>query len=496
MSTVEEHTTTARARVSAGRRKLQELASTKSAHATILMLYAISVAWPIRLQLGPAYITMSRLLIIVLLIPMLLRLFSGRYGGIKLPDYLVIFYCIWAYIALSANHGAGTVSEFAVMFFVETTGAYLVGRIYIRNRADFFCFIKYLLIIAMISIPFVIVEMKTGRPVIIEFIRSVNPAPDIIRLPGNVNYEKRIGLERSQFTLGHPILYGVFCSSLMALALTVRTQNMGVFAKTFWGVVVAASTFASLSSAAFLSALLQLAILGFERTTRMIKARWKLLAAAFVAAYIVVDILSNRSPIVVFVSVFSFSPATAYNRILIWEFGSAEVWRHPIFGIGNNDWVRPSWMVPSIDNHWLLQTMRYGLPGGVALMTAVLWILIKVGRSKIGENIDLIIVKRGYMAGLIGWCIALGTVAINVEVNSYFMTLLAGGIWIIDEAQRNGADPIDDDPRRRRNRRKQPAGADLNRGERGKTAVSMAERGRPKRAPRSDVASRRRQLRR
>ena len=47
---------------------------------------------------------------------------------------------------------------------------------------------------------------------------------------------------------------------------------------------------------------------------------------------------------------FTFSTTSAYNRIIIFEYGSAEVMRNPIFGIGLGDWIRPVWMSDSMDN--------------------------------------------------------------------------------------------------------------------------------------------------
>lgn len=403
-----------------------------SVNALILLLYTISIVWPIKFQIGPAYMTVSRMMIIALLVPMALRVMSGTYGGIKRPDYFILLYCLWAFIALSANHGVGNVLEFSVMFFVETAGAYLIGRVFIRNQDDFYCFVKYLLIAVACAVPFVMVEMLTGNPTIIEFLRKVNPAPEFFKLPPTNNYEPRMGLYRSQFTFVHPILFGVFCASLMALALTVRTYAQSTPHKVFWGMIVGIGTFASLSSGALLSAMLQLSLLVFERVTRAIKSRWKLLSITLVVLYFTLDLLSNRSPVELFISVFTFNQATSFNRLLIWEYGSAEVWRHPVFGIGNNDWVRPEWMVPSIDNQWLLQTMRYGIPGGFFLIFSVLWVLFKVGKVDMSNNHRLQLLQRGYLSCMIAWCIALGTVAINVEVASYFMTLLAAGIWMLD----------------------------------------------------------------
>lgn len=421
----------------------------KSANGLVLFIYTLTVVWPIKFQIGPVYTTFSRILIICLLIPMLLRLMSGRYGGIKPPDYLIMLHCVWAYIALSVNHGLLNVSEFSIMYFVEMTGAYLIGRIFIRSVDDLAAFVKYLLIFILFSLPFSVIETQTGKSIINEFLRDVNPAPEIFRLPGDVDYEPRFGLLRAQFTLVHPIMYGVFCASLMAFALTLHTKGKGVFSKIFWGSIVWITTVTSVSSAAVLSALLQLGFLLIERFTRFIKGRWRLLGFASVGLYIFLEIFASHSPIAVFVSKFAFNPSTANNRILIFQYGSAEVMRHPIFGIGNNDWVRAPWMLRSVDNHWLLKFMRYGIPGGGLLLVVVIYSLTVAGRAKTAGNEALALAQRGYMICMIGWCIALGTVAINVEVNSYFMTLMAGGIWLADAGTRP-AEPVDDLNARRR----------------------------------------------
>ena len=68
----------------------------------------------------------------------------------------------------------------------------------------------------------------------------------------------------------------------------------------------------------------------------------------------------------------TFNSGTAYWRLHIWNFGSAEVWRNPLFGIGLNDWARPSWMwTASVDNFWLLTAMRYGIPAFLLLVAGI-----------------------------------------------------------------------------------------------------------------------------
>ena len=57
---------------------------------------------------------------------------------------------------------------------------------------------------------------------------------------------------------------------------------------------------------------------------KMTGAKWKLLALLGVLAYIVVDLLSNRSPIQVLISYGTFNQGTAYNRVLIWRLRDGE----------------------------------------------------------------------------------------------------------------------------------------------------------------------------
>jgi hypothetical protein len=45
----------------------------------------------------------------------------------------------------------------------------------------------------------------------------------------------------------------------------------------------------------------------------------------FAMMYVAIDVFSTKTPFHVFVNNFTFSRQSAYNRILIFEFGSAEV---------------------------------------------------------------------------------------------------------------------------------------------------------------------------
>lgn len=444
-----------------------ELSSAMSG--TVLILYAISITWPIKFQIGPLFITFSRIMIIALMATMVLRLISGRYGGIKAPDYLIVIYLIWSFIAMSVNHGMINVIESSGMYFIETFGAYLIGRIFIRNAQDFYTFIRYLVISILISIPFVLVELFSGEPFLVDLLRSVNPLPGIFKFAETIDYPTRLGLHRVQYTLPHPILFGMFCSSLVALTLMVMSYQATLGKTSFWTGVVIFGTLAALSSAGWLSAMLQIAILVYERMTRFImKYRWKLILFGFIGLYIFLEIFSNRDPLVVMSTAFALNKQTAYMRILIFEHGMNNVWANPIFGIGNNDWVRDAWMPPSVDNHWLLTAMRYGFPGFFLMVISIAPAIYSVGRSNVADNPVLRACKMGYMACMIGWIITMCTVWISVEINSLFMTMLGAGYWIADQA-RAEVDPSSD-PRARRGR------SQADRGARANTSVDKPDR--------------------
>ena len=62
-----------------------------------------------------------------------------------------------------------------------------------------------------------------------------------------------------------------------------------------------------------------------------------------------------------------------------------EVGRHPVFGIGLNDWTRPWWRakMASFDNFWLLQAMRFGLP--TLIFLALAWGSASCGSRRSGR---------------------------------------------------------------------------------------------------------------
>jgi hypothetical protein len=126
----------------------------------------------------------------------------------------------------------------------------------------------------------------------------------------------------------------------------------------------------------------------------------------------------------------SYSPDSAEGRLVVFDYGTMEVGRHPVFGIGLNDWTRPWWRAgkSSFDNYWLLQAMRYGLPTFLflALAWAVSFARIATQRTLTPEEADY---RRGYLITLTGLGIILGTVYIWSATAVFVAIYLGAGGW-------------------------------------------------------------------
>ncbi len=126
-------------------------------------------------------------------------------------------------------------------------------------------------------------------------------------------------------------------------------------------------------------------------------------------------------------SYLTFSPATAYFRLIIWEWGfyhNALV--NPLFGIGENEWVRPSWMhSTSMDNFWLVQMVTYGIPAFVFLATGTVLFLANQPRAL---SVAAAQMRKGWVISMIGIMVAGCTVHYwNHSFVWYFFVLGLGG---------------------------------------------------------------------
>ena len=434
--------------------RLERLDAASAAYETaakpflIVLFFALLVV-PAFFYLGTLRLSFLRVFMLIMILPLIFRWLSGRYGGVIAPDFLLLGFSFWVYMSMIKNHGFSVATEFSAIQTVETMGPYLLARTYIRSEEAFRGFVRTLLWVVALLMPFALYESLTRTMLIT---RLFDALPGLLTFP-NVNYEPRLGLFRAQATFEHPILFGVFCSSALALAWYVRQPpGTGGIARLFWSVIAFFGTFLSLSSGALLAAVVQVLLITYESTTRFLARRWRILTLVTGFFYVVIDLLSNRTPVTIFISIATFNSSTSWNRILIWDYGTAEVWRHPIFGIARNDWVRGHWMSASVDNFWLVAAMRSGLPSLFFLTSAIGLIMWRVGKRDFSASPGLQACQRGYLISLFGVIIGICTVHLWGGAYLYLTMLLGSGVWMISQGQTATTEPPETRPGRRAGR--------------------------------------------
>lgn len=400
------------------------------------ILYLIVVVLPIRFQAGPLAMTGLRIYLMALFLPLMVNLLRGRYGKIILPDIAFTLYILWTFIALMVNN-PNQVFQSVGSTGVEFLGGYLVGRAYIRTPETFLSLCKWLILLVLITTPFALIETMTGRPLIIEAIKKL-PGLNSVDI---VNIEKRMGLERVQAVFAHPIHYGMYCSVAFSMVFVALRGQMRSGARYLTSAVIVCSGLLALSSGAMLAMVLQFGLIFWATIFRKIKWRWWLLVGLFVLGYIVIDVLSNRSPIRVFMSYATFSAHNAYWRGIIFEWGMKSVWAHPIYGIGFHDWVRPAFMHSgSMDNFWLVVAVRYGIPAFVLLAVGYISGLYRIMRRNFEGDNRLTLIRLAWVFTFLGLSFTLSTVHIWTNIYSFVFFTFGAGVWLISAPVRDDSD--------------------------------------------------------
>lgn len=411
--------------------------------ALILKVYLITVVLPIGFFAGPIYLTLLRLVVLVTVVPLFFMLMSGRYGRLILPDFLFLAHVVWQAIALIANNHNGVLQAIGSSG-MEFYGGYLIGRVYIRTPGQFVNLAKWLVGIVIITIPFALYEARTGQPLLIELIQA---APLLVT-EANINNDPRLGMERAQVVFAHPIHYGLYASIAFAMGFIALKYEISTKMRYFLSGTVGMGVFLSLSSGALLAVLIQLFLLMWAMVFYRVKARWWLLLGFCALLYIGIDLLSERTPVRVFMSYATFSAHNAFWRGLIFEHGMLNVWANPIFGIGLGDWVRPEFMrSSSIDNHWLTLAVSYGFPGFFSLTVPFFWMLWCVVRRDLGPDERLNQLRLAWMICFMGLSFTLATVAIWKVILSFVFFMFGAGMWIVttDVASRKSDGAAEED---------------------------------------------------
>ncbi|MFU8829800.1 MAG: O-antigen ligase family protein [Phycisphaerales bacterium] len=382
-----------------------------------LFLFSLLLPTEFSVYAGGLRLSPYRIVLLLAFFPVAFRLFSGRCGRMIPPDWMVIGFGLWNMVVLGNHHGMAVMLESGGIQFLELTGAYLIARTTIRNMEQFVGVVLVLFAVIMMILPFTLVESATGTHVIKQFAATATGGGFSSRI------DPRMGFTRSYGPFDHPILWGVFASSALGVVwMFYQVRRKMLEATGTLVVIVAALT--SISSGALVAMWTQAFGAVYERYTRSLAARWKYFWIGVAISYVVLELASTRSVFIAITTRISLSSGTAYGRSIIFQYGIQNVWANPIFGIGFNEWERPSWLHTSVDNFWLLTAMTYGLPGFFLLAGAVLCMLLMKWSSCSGIAEQL---RIGWTISMAGMIIAGCTVHFWNNVYVYFAFLLGCG---------------------------------------------------------------------
>ncbi|GFE52483.1 hypothetical protein So717_42360 [Roseobacter cerasinus] len=393
-------------------------AGRKADRTVLFVLFFICILLPLSISLGSLRLTPLRLFLIASFIPFVLQVVSGKVGRFHTADILVFCFGGWIMLSMIAVHGMERVA-YAGITVVELIGGYVAGRVMIQSATQYKRFFNIYFIVLILLAPLVLFELYTARAPILDGLGGLASF-------GKNRTEFRFGLSRVQVSFSHSILWGLFCSIAIGNLFYIYGKSF-VRGSTYAGFALS-MTYSSLSSGPFLAGMLQFLMILWDKIT---KGKWKLLVILFAIFYVTIDLLSNRTPIQIIIEELTFSSHTGWYRIHIWRHGTDNVWDNPIFGLGLNDWKRASWMTgSSVDNFWLLTTMRHGLPAIGFLFGAIGLSVLYTLRAKLTDP-DIARMRVGYLVTMAGLFFTLATVHVWEQLAVLVMFYIGMGSWFM-----------------------------------------------------------------
>ena len=397
------------------------IVSAQPAHgrSLLLALFLLSLLLPIRPEVAGLRLDPYRLLLLIMFVPFLIKLLSGQAGRFTLSDGLLMLFALWAILTYIFHHGPQII-PYALITSIELLGGYMAGRLLVRSAVDYRRFIRFFMIALLVMFPFAVYELFTSRMLLSEVFGQFTTV--ISKNTGTGT--ERFGLSRVQVAFPHAIHFGFFCALAIANIYYLYRDSISRMLPQMG--LALSMIFMSLSSAPFLAAFLQILIIIWGELT---SARWRLLVTLTASMYVILELLSNRGPIVLLIEKMTLNPQTAWWRIHIWDFGSQSVLNYPIMGIGLNEWVRPEWLQATVDNYWLLIAMRHGFPGIILLVLALAVHVYSIVRIKT-LNPRKKALRTGYIVSLIGVLLTLATVHVWDAMNAFIMFYIGAGAFL------------------------------------------------------------------
>ncbi len=396
------------------------------ARVTVIMLMI-----PFGFSLGPLAMTPAKLFFLIMFPGLAVGLFGGRFGKIVATDVLMLLFLIWMILSMFVNHEPKVALQYAGSNVLLIFGGYLCARASIRTKEDFLGFIRFFTMMLFVTMPFALYEAVFDVAPLVKLAKMI-PGVEVVAM---ARTEPRMGLHRVQMVFDHPIHYGLFASSAVALAFLGLKATMGGLQRMFRFAVTVACSAMSMSSGAILAVGGQIGLFIYDHITRNFVGRWRVLGITAAIGYVIVEVSTTGWGMLAIVQRISFSANSSRLRAVLLDFGLAQIERTPFFGFGFHRWPLPSWMTGSMDNYWLLIAVTFGLPAFAFFFWAIIGSMVSVGKRNFSGDPDLILLRRAWIFMMASLCMSMFTVAIWGVMSSVVTFLFGTGIWMLNAGE-------------------------------------------------------------
>jgi hypothetical protein len=394
----------------------------------VIVLYATLLPREMRLSVGELTIYADRAGLILVLPYIIRKIMEGAIRFV-LPDFLILFLGLWMIASMIYHLGFGQGLQRGGALALDATVAYYLARISFRSLNDMR---RVLVLFApglFLAASTVMAESVLRRDLVQPLAEQIfGKLPfflggDVAGYRDTQNYF-RLGLMRASGPFSHSILGGLYLASMIGLYNLSGLRGW----PRLLGNAAGLMSFFSLSSAAILATALSYGLIIYERLQQRIRElSWTLLLSSAGVVIVLVEVTTNIGFTGFVTRYLTLNQSTAFFRTLIWEFGSKSVMNNPLFGIGFESYERPDWMLTeSVDAHWLLMAMRFGLPAVIALVLAVVVALVALSRASVlVSRVDQSF-YRGIAISLFVLSLMMFTVTLWGGVLNWFNLLLGG----------------------------------------------------------------------
>lgn len=383
----------------------------------MLVAYAALMPRELSIVLSGASLAPYRLVLLAVLPYLLFQLLRAPVKAHWI-DLVVAVVSTWVIVSLLYHEPLARAVEVGLAMALDFGLAYLVGRLCVRNTRDFRRLFVVLLPGLAVVTSILMVESFEQRHILRPFVADLLGRP-----PPVLQDEERLGLFRAAGPFPHQILGGVLTATLLPIAwFAVADLRLRALA-----VLVCCGMIFTVSTAAIMAFLLCLTLIAVYHTQLRSGLPLFALVAIAVITFVALVFAASESGLFSFVARrLTLSPGSGQWRVLIWQYAGAEALAHPLLGIGLRDWIRPSWMVTdSIDAHFLLWSMRFGMPAGIGVLMVLLGAAIHLLRSARFQTLPARGVSTGIAFSILAIAFSGFTVALWDGVAAW-MIMLSG----------------------------------------------------------------------